>query len=648
MHLQRERREAGAVSAIAGLWSFDGAIEVPSACASMLDALRIYGADDCARYARPPIAMGRCLLRLLPEDRFDRQPLSAQGVTAMVADVRVDNRPQLARELGLESAEDLADSSLLLAAWLRWGQDCLEHIDGAYAFAVWDEREPSLFLARDHTGERPLFYAFAERWFAFASMPKGLHSLPFIGAEIDEDYVAHYLTLANMPASRSIFRRMQSLPPGHALRVHRGEVKVRRHWSLPPPGSLTLPSDEDYLDAFRAVFDQAVHARLRTTGKIAAQLSGGLDSSSVAASAASILQRSGRELICFTARPDPAFQPAQSVTHFSNEAPYAAEVAALYPNIHHLCVESGELNFLDVLDRNNLLYDHPCFAPTNEVWSNAIMDRARSLGVTLLLNGNCGNSTLSYSGMPVFSAWFRAGQWRTLLRVARELKAAGGASLRSIVRHALWPSLPFPLRALTDPHLRGFSLDYSPLHPEIARRMGLQRKALRDLHSTPMIGRDMLGNLLEYGDIGETTIASQGGWKLDFRDPTFDRRVVEFCVAAPLEQFLLGGKQRSLVRRAMAGRLPEATLNRTARGRQSADWPLSLSRLRPRMLEEIGAFERSPLARRMLDLPRLRSLIENWPSSGFERADVNRSHHIALTRGISMGRFLRRYDPAAQ
>lgn len=636
------------MSAIAGLWSFDGAIAVPEASAKMLDALRIYGADDCAHYAQPRIAMGRCLLRLLPEDRFDRQPLSAQGVTAMVADVRVDNRPQLARELGLESPDEMSDSSLLLAAWLRWGQDCLEHIDGAYAFALWDEREPSLFLARDHTGERPLFYSSAERWFAFASMPKGLHSLPFIGAEIDEEYVAHYLTLANMPAARSIFRRMESLPPGHALRVRCGEVKLRRHWSLPQPGSLHLPSNEEYLDAFRAIFDQAVRARLRTTGAVAAQLSGGLDSGSVAATAASILGAAGRELICFTAAPSPAFQPASSGTHFSNEAPYAAEVAALYPNIRHFAVESGDLNFLDILEGNNMLYDHPCFAPTNEVWSNAILDRARSLGVTVLLNGNCGNSTLSYGGMPAFSAWFRAGQWRTLLRVARELKAAGSASFRSIVRHAIWPSLPFPLRALTDPHMRGFSLDYSPLHPEIARRMGLERRALRDLHTTPLIGRDMLGNLLAYGDIGEMAIAAQGGWRLDLRDPTFDRRVAEFCMAVPLEQFLLGGKQRSLARRAMAGRLPASTLNRSTRGLQSADWPLSLSRLRPRMLEEIGSFEGSPLARRMLDLSRLRSLIERWPASGFERAETNRSHHIALTRGISVGRFLRRFDPAAR
>ena len=83
------------------------------------------------------------------------------------------------------------------------------------------------------------------------------------------------------------------------------------------------------------------------------------------------------------------------------------------------------------------------------------------------------------------------------------------------------------------------------------------------------------------------SIAAQGGWKLDFRDPTMDRRVVEFCLTVPLEQFVRGGKLRSLVRRAMAGRLPETTLNRMQRGQQSADWYESLTRLRPQMLAEL-------------------------------------------------------------
>ena len=167
------------------------------------------------------------------------------------------------------------------------------------------------------------------------------------------------------------------------------------------------------------------------------------------------------------------------------KVPAAAEVAALYPNVRHVMVESSATSFLDILDLNNNLYDHPCFGPSNEVWSNAIMARARENGITLLLNGNCGNSTLSYDGMQALlglvslRAMGNAGAGRVATHQRGE-----APRMRSIVRNAVWPSLPFWLRSITDPHMRGFSLDYSILHPEIAQRLDLERIAFRDLNRT--------------------------------------------------------------------------------------------------------------------------------------------------------------------
>jgi len=232
-----------------------------------------------------------------------------------------------------------------------------------------------------------------------------------------------------------------------------------------------------------------------------------------------------------------------------------------------------------------------------------------------------------------------------LARIAWQIRSARSASGRLMVRHAVWPSLPFWLRRVTDPDMRGFSLDYTPLHPEIVERLGLQRAALHDLYGTIPDGRATLRNLLKYGDMSETSIAPQGGWQLDCRDPTYDRGVVEFCLTVPLEEFLRGGQLRSLARRSMVGRLPSSTLTRTMRGQQSADWYLNLSAVRGRMAVEVERLRRSPLASRMLDLKRMSSLIENWPGNVFERDDMAGSHHIALTRGLSVGRFLMRYDP---
>jgi asparagine synthase (glutamine-hydrolysing) len=636
------------VSAIAGLWSFDGKTDVSAACRTMLAALSVYGSDDSAQYSSNSFSMGRCLLRLLPEDRFDRQPLSAGAVTALAADLRLDNREELARELGLgsEAAMVMADSDILLAAWQRWREHCVERLIGAFSFAIWNEQEQQLFLARDHTGERPLYYSTAGNCFAFASMPKGLHPLPFIGAEVDEDYVARYLALVYMPLEKTIFQRIQRLTAGCALNIRAGQTTLRRYWQTENLPALRLKSDEEYLDLFCECFDEAVRSRLRTTGEVGAQLSGGLDSSSVAATAALLLRDEGRGLTAYTAVPRPGFDRI-GATHFENEGPAAAEVAARYPNMRHLLVESSQTSFLDILDLNNSLYDHPCYGPNNEVWSNAIMTRAREDGVTVLLNGGCGNCTFSYYGMPALSAWLRSGQWVTLARVAMEIKAARSASVKSILRHALWPSLPFWLRSATDPHMRAFSLDYCALHPDIIERLDLRRQAFHDLNTASLDGRTLLNALLKYGDVSDISIAPQGGWQLDYRDPTFDKRVVEFCLTVPLEQFIRGGKLRSLARRAMAARLPAVTLNRSQRGRQSADWHISMSAVRGRMLREMNHLESSPLASRMLDLARMRRLIEDWPTGGFDQPQVEGPYHAALTRGFSVGSFLHKYDPDA-
>jgi asparagine synthase (glutamine-hydrolysing) len=638
------------VSVFAGIWSFDGGIAVDAACANMLSALGMYGGDGQAQFSSAELALGRRLLRLLPEDDFDRQPLAGAGVTAMVADVRLDNREGLGSELGLskERLAGMADSEVLLSAWQRWRDACVHHLSGAFSFAVWDSTEQRLFLARDHTGERPLFYAANSNSFGFASMPQGLHALPFVGDEIDTEYVAHYLTLARLPIDRTIFRRIRRLPSGCALIVTQAQTKVWHYWQTDGLSELRLGSPEEYLQCFQERFDRAVRVRLRRRGGLGALLSGGLDSGAVAATAARLLAAEGSGLTCFTAVPRPGFAGTGITTHLEDEGEAAAEVASMYPNMRHRLVDSSDTSFLDILDAHNSYYDHPCFGPSNEVWLNAIMKQAQKDGITVMLNGNSGNATFSNYGMESLSAWFRAGDWSTLFRVAWQLRSEGNGSVRGLMRHTLGPSLPFWVRSRIDPHMRGFDLDYSMLRPEVAKRLDLERIAFHGLNESPSDGRGMLRGLLTRGDVSDTPTASRGGWGIDFRDPTYDRGVVEFCLTVPLEEFVRAGQLRSLARRSMVGRLPDSTLTRRQRGLQSADWYVNMGMVRERMAAEVERLAKSPLVHSLIDLERMRSLIEQWPSEGFDRPEIQRSYHIALTRGFSVGKFLMRYDSAVR
>ena len=249
----------------------------------MLRALEIYGADRSAFVEDGPFAMGSHLLRLLPEDQWDHQPLRpGDSKGRLVADARIDNRETLARELDISAgaAAELADSDFVMKAWERWGEDSVKHLIGAFAFAVWQPEKKRLFIARDPIGERPLYFCQVGGLFAFASMPGGLLTLPGVDMSLDEEMLALYVALLPQPPGRTLFRHIQKVAQGHSMTITPGGVTQRQYWKIGDTRALRLPNDAEYLEAFRQCFDEAVRCRLRTTGGIGTELSGGLDSSS--------------------------------------------------------------------------------------------------------------------------------------------------------------------------------------------------------------------------------------------------------------------------------------------------------------------------------------------------------------------------------
>src|SRR5262249_21095089 len=144
---------------------------------------------------------------------------------------------------------------------------------------------------------------------------------------------------------------------------------------------------------------------------------------------------------------------------------------------------------------------------------------------------------------------------------------------------------------------------------------------------------------IDPGDLKKGVLA---GWQVDFRDPTADLRLLEFCLAVPTEQFLRDGTPRALARRALADRLPKQVLEEPRRGLQWADWHEDFTAARDGIVDELDRLAACPAADAVLDLPRLRRLTENWPSSGWERDDVRLSYQAVLGQAISAGHFLRR------
>jgi asparagine synthase (glutamine-hydrolysing) len=588
---------------------------------------------------------------LSPSYPAEAQPttpaIDQRTATLVVADLRLDNRVELARALDLDSSPDmhLTDSDLLLRAWSRWRERCVDHLSGAFAFVCWEYASQTLFLARDPSGEKPLFHAERAGLFAFASMPGALLALPGAGSRLEEERIAEYLAGCDPSRSGTFFPGIHRLPRGSCLLVGPERTEERRFWTPARVSPIRYARDAEYLEDFRERFDRATALALSGARRIGSQLSSGLDSSAVTATAALVLGRRGERLTAFTARPLPELPPLQWPGRFADEGPAAAEVAALHPNLDHVFLNAAGRDMVATLKQAARAFDAPAYNVINHLWSARMLDLCRERGITVLLCGAGGNGTISFDGMAYFHELFRAARWVRLARRARDLRANGYLSWRGAARWALGPAVPSGWRRLMPGSRAVTALPYSPLNPEIERKYRLSKRVFEQSYRREVSVRSMLRDYYETYDPGTVNLATALEWGIEYRDPTQDKAVVEFCLGIPPEQYTSGGETRSLLRRAMADRLPESTLRRTDRGIQSADWYLIMGPQLDRLRAELARTDKSPLARRLLDLPRLRALLDSWPAKGWEQVDVSDSYHLALTRGLAAGRFLTMHDP---
>jgi asparagine synthase (glutamine-hydrolysing) len=213
-----------------------------------------------------------------PVDRFD-QPLT------ITADARIDAREELIEELkGNLPPKQLAnDAQLILHAYEAWGEDCVKHLIGDFAFAIWDNRSRRLFCARDHFGVKPFFYARIGNSFLFSNRLNALRQDTRISNALNEIAIGDYLLFGvNQDLSTTTFKDIQRLPPAHSLIISKESVKIRRYWTPASSSAVRFRDRSSYIERFSQLLTRAVEDRLRAN-RVTVSMSGGLDSTSVAA-----------------------------------------------------------------------------------------------------------------------------------------------------------------------------------------------------------------------------------------------------------------------------------------------------------------------------------------------------------------------------
>jgi asparagine synthase (glutamine-hydrolysing) len=508
---------------------------------------------------------------------------SSPGVS-VAASGRLDDRADLERRLGLNPAASLAE--LLLAAYARWGDDLVCHIIGDFAFALWDAGSRRLLAATDQFGARPIHYGLAGERLVVSTAIGPVRDLGLVDTDVDETFVTDYLALgANLDPEATIHKGVRRLPPAGRLGWAGGAASIDRYWRIPACGPpLRLGSRAAYAEAFRELFFRAVADRMPPSGPISLQLSGGMDSTAIAAAMREML---GGEAAAARIR-------AHTIVYrgYPEAEGHFAGLAADRLGIPRQTWVVEDFALREPPARSPRAGPQPDSA-RELLPENGIVEQAAARGATHF-NGLGGDVLLWPSPVSPMDA-LRSGAWRpaAVLGHVRLFGAAPDAGLRTTARR--WLRRP-PRR--------------SPpgwLRSDLVRRSGLDaRLAALDavrLQGPALFHGPFWSRLASRGDPGNS------GLDLPVVRPFMDARLVELVARLPAP--MLRGKQ--ILREAMQHYLPEEVLTRPKT-------PLGVVapyvQSQPQVIaRQLALVDRTPRLADFVDLAKLRLAIEASPAA---------------------------------
>lgn len=539
----------------------------------MADKLRHRGPDEGGLWLEGPVGLAMRRLKII-DLATGQQPMSNEdcpaalgpGPLRLVYNGEIYNFRELRAELEKTGHRfrTHSDTEAILHAFEEWGEAAWDRLDGMYAIALYAERDKTLYLVRDRMGIKPLYYRATGASFSFASEIKALLEDPETSREWDPQAVNEFFSLRYIPTPRSIFKEVRKLEPGHFLKVSAGKVENRHYWDFQPPAPGPRPL-ASYLEQLDALIAQAVKSQLVSDVPLGVFLSGGLDSTTVAA----YVQRAGVSLDSFTIYFDDE--------SFSERAE-AAAVARMYGLKHNEMRVHPDVP--DIFPRLAETFDEP-FADPSIIPTWYLCRFARSK-VTVALSGDGGDEL--FGGYPTYVADRLAAAYRFVPGVVHGLLEAVGrrlptsfdrisfdyrvkAFLASARRpqplaHMGWQEMFFPEEK---PAL--FSTDF------LERSRGHRPEESFERAFSRAVGRAGLEKMLfvdqrthlldEYlVKVDRCSMAHS----LEVRPPLLDRALVEFSSAIPVEYKVCGWTTKYILRRLMKGRLPPEVLRGKKKG----------------------------------------------------------------------------------
>lgn len=519
-----------------------------------------------------------------------------------VAEGRIDNRDELFEALGTPSNEqaEMPDGDLILAAYMKWGEKCVDRLLGKFSFAAFHTDDQRLFVARDKLDYSNVDYYADDKVFAFAASFKGILPLPFVKTEIDEIKVARLLMICPGDYEKTYFKGVNRIQPAHTLSATREDMRVSRYWNpadIPERRGLKL---EEYCEDLLDNLNKSVAARLRSYKPVASTLSGGMDSSTVSILAAEQLAKQGKRLCTYTHVPQFAPTTSLSPRIFGDERPFAEAVVKASGNIDPVFFNSASISPIQGVVEALRLCGEPFHGEGNAYWMVDLYKTVAQEGFGTLLMGEMGNATISQKGvedgLPVAEIVRRFGTRGFVRKKMLKPVLLGDNPLGKlycrVTKHTdvLWKRSALLSQSAIQSLNIAERMKTEKFLPPGPRHFGNQRETTLFM---------IVPNSLRFS-IGSRFGCETG---LELRDPTNDIRVFKSALSIPNAMFL-GKMNKWVLRTMMKGRLPDKLRLNDKKGLQSADLPARLFAHREEMDRTLSEMDASGFGR-IADLDRI-------------------------------------------
>ena len=559
--------------------NFDGMPVDPAVLKKMAEQCVYRGPDGIRYWIRGNVGLAHLALHATQESLREEMPmLSADGSLVLTADARVDNRPELIEALrarGQPTPPDPTDADLILAAYQCWGEDCPAQIIGDYAFIIWDEAKQHLFCARDVYGVKSLHYTRAGMLLCVASEAQMIIQHPAVPRFLDEDALLDYLAVKPDLEGRSMFRDVRAVKRAHCLTATAADQRMTRYWDIDPEYRIRLGSDAEYAARFLEIFTRCVSDRLRAPegANAGITMSGGLDSTSVAAVAHKLLKD-------------------------SPESPHLTACTYAFESLKD-CDETGysqamadELGLdLNLIPAEKFWYldNDQAFTPSletpfmaGESLTHHILDLFQTRGARFWLTGHGGDNLVT--GNPYLYADRLArgdvGAIFEVARLCRQYQVPLFEQLRILEEWMLRPLVPDFVRVFVRRFRKAAAPDW--MTAGSANRLRSRERGFGE--AAPVHFAERARQLAYESAVQSDALRMALAWSerlgashhLEARHPFLDRRLAEFVLAIPSEQLFHPEWTKLILRRAMQGLLPEIIRNRLGKTEFSSYIGLSL------------------------------------------------------------------------